>query len=145
MLATMTTIKEIRLSLVLPLRIRISKSTKGKLYALNLNVYRNLHFQILSKLKIHFKELIAKDLKEPILFKQPTIVYTLYTGSNRKSDLMNWVSVIDKFLEDALVENNALVGDDVSSVKSVQAHFGGVDKGHERMEVEIFEVIKTPD
>ena len=130
--------KELRLTL--PLRIRASK--RGKFYALNLNIYRNLHYAVLGNLKSNFTQLIEQMLSSTCsvgMFKKPYISYTFYADNNRTTDLMNWVSVIDKFVMDALVAHHTIVDDSTEFIKEVHVKYGGVDKGRGRLEMEIRE------
>jgi hypothetical protein len=52
---------------------------------------------------------------------------------------MNWVSVIDKFVMDALVAHHTIVDDSTEFIKEVHVKYGGVDKGRGRLEMEIRE------
>ena len=107
-----------------------------KKYALNLNTYRNLHFQISNKLKIRFKEIITPQLQWE--YSNIWIEYTLYYA--RKSDLWNRVSIIDKFFLDALKENKCIIDDNVEIVKEMRAIVWGKDLKNPRMEINIYKL-----
>jgi len=132
------------LKLTLPLRLRVGKTKKCKEYALNLNIYRNMHYLVLSAMKIKFAEMV-KDLLGSVssptvlMFKKPYVRYNFYTGSRRTTDMMNWVAVIDKFLMDALVEHNVIRDDNVEVIHDVHIKYKGMDLGKERLEIELEE------
>ena len=58
-------------------------------------------------------------------------------GSNHKTDVMNWVSVVDKFFQDVLVKANKLPDDNYKYVPEIISKFGGIDKQNPRMEIVI--------
>ena len=50
---------------------------------------------------------------------------------------MNVISVVDKFFQDAMVENDCIVSDDLSTVVEVNSCYMGVDKQNPRLDVMI--------
>jgi hypothetical protein len=102
------------LTFILPCKIEIA----SKKYSLNLNWYRNAHFQTLAKVKRAFAPigLPAKINR----FESCTIVYTLNIPDKRRTDAMNWISVIDKFFLDWMV-SVAILPDDNASVYTAGA------------------------
>lgn len=90
----------------------------AKKFALNLNVYRNAHYQVLNKAKIIFKNQLLADYPEikRIKSQQVQIEYYIYRCDNRKFDIMNVVSIVDKFFLDALVEFGCIQDDDYNHV-----------------------------
>lgn len=86
---------------MISIKIPIHFSIWRKEVLLWLNWYRNTHFQVLSKVKRDFtsklSELKWNALKTPI-----SITYILHP-SRQNQDLMNIVSVVDKFFQDSLV------------------------------------------
>lgn len=122
--------------LTAPVSIPISKT---KALALNMNVYRNAHFQSLNKAKVNFKEHMRSQI-EPIPFMQNIAVkYVLYVGSKRLLDVTNVCCVVDKFFMDALVEMGKLPDDNYQHLKHINYEFGGYDKGNSRVEIIIEE------
>jgi len=122
--------------LIVPLRTMVGK----KWFSLNLNHFRNAHYQILNQAKKNFKELIRPQLhKLPILGKI-TIHYTIYYKDKRKFDLDNIVSVIAKFTQDALVENGIIEEDNYTIVIGSSNSFGGISKDNPRCQITITEV-----
>ena len=125
----------------IPLRLPASKS---KMVSLNLNSYRNLHYQVNNKLK----KLLGKALQtnchmEGSISDYPLhLEYTIYRKNNRKIDLMNAGSIIDKFVCDALIELGILPDDNVEYIKSVLFVDGGIDKANPRAKLKIMEFKK---
>jgi Holliday junction resolvase RusA-like endonuclease len=78
------------------------------------------------------------DLKELDSFSEPvSLIYTYYAKSNRRLDISNPCSVIDKFACDALVKAGIIKDDSFKQVVDVTYVFGGVDKENFRCELEI--------
>lgn len=106
------------LTMRLPLFIELPRKTKkAKRISLNLNTYRNLHYILSNQAKDAFKEYVKKELpKDCPKFYRPTIIYHFMKSGNRRTDLMNWIAVIDKFFLDALVELGYLPDDNTDHV-----------------------------
>lgn len=88
---------------------------------------------------------------KPLVQNLPTftnpihIYYKVFTGSAVKSDVMNWVAVIDKFFQDVLVREGKLIDDNYVYVPEINCKFGEVDKHNPRMEITIIEQEPTVD
>lgn len=88
-----------------------------------MNTYRNLHHHISNKLK--------KQVSETLLqYRFPKIdtcriKYTVYFKDKRSRDLMNFVSVADKFILDHLVNIGCLPDDNYKYIKGYTIDFGG--------------------
>lgn len=125
------------IKLTCPVKIEMG-SKKLRTYYLNLNNYRNWHYQVNNKLKSTFKELMHSQLKDIEPIKEiPSITYTVFFGSRRRADVMNVGAVIDKFLCDALQEYNIIPDDDKEFLHTFIFKYGGIDKGNPRVEVTI--------
>lgn len=116
-----------------PLRIALGK----RLFALNLNIYRNAHYLLLNKAKIEYKKLIKEQLVGLILKPPVCITYTYYPPDKRKSDLGNVLPIHAKFFEDALVELGCLEDDNYKFIDKVIYKFGSIDSSNPRVEIEI--------
>lgn len=121
--------------IVSPLRLLVGK----KFFVLNLNIYRNTHYQILNKAKANYKELIQKQLEGLSIEPPVSITYIYYPPDNRRSDLGNVLPVHAKFFEDALVEYGCLPDDNYRIINKVTFEFGSVDKDNPRVEIFIKE------
>jgi len=117
---------------------------KGKQnHWMNLNAFRNWHYQTSNNLKKRFKTLVQAELIERHLLdckitQYPiSVTYTLYFRDKSNVDLANVCTVVDKFTLDALVEFGILEDDSHKFVNNVKYVWGGVDKDNYRCEVEI--------
>lgn len=126
-------------TIVLPLFIEIPRKTKPpRRVSLNMNTYRNLHHVVSNQAKVIFKEIVREKIGDCPKFHQPVVSYHLVKKGKRRTDLMNWVTVIDKFLMDALVEFGIIKDDNTDYISNYSADFlGCADIG--KMIVEIHE------
>jgi len=128
-------------TMILPLEVYYSKNKK---FILNLNNYRNAHYRILSSAKRIYSENLVAELNEWSLkpkFKNPvTLEYVYYAKSNRRVDVSNPCSIIDKFTCDALVKAEILEDDSSKQIKEIYYIYGGVDKEFPRCRLTIKEV-----
>lgn len=121
----------------LPLFVLINKRLRKKW--LTLNQYNQWHYQTKSNCKIKFKT----DIMHLLDFKiegEVKIQYDYYAPDKRKRDLMNVVSVVDKFFQDALVEGGCIEDDNVSIVKQVNCRYIEIDKQNPRLEATIIKL-----
>ena len=121
-----------QITVQLPIWIQTGKNR----HYLNLNQYRNWYFRLSNNIKTKFKEQVKDSLDFSFLGKVE-IDYTYYAPDNRKRDLMNVISVADKFFQDAMTECNCIPSDDTKTVVKVICRYGGVDKGNPRIEATI--------
>ena len=133
------------MKLILPLSITLPRKTKAdKVFAINLNIYRNSHHQILNQAKIQYRDLVQSIWHEAspyvVMPLNPPyrFVYTVFPSSGRKFDLGNVCSIIDKFTADSLVEMGVIPDDNYKIIKAVDYRFGYIDKDTPRVELEIF-------
>ena len=118
----------------LPIRVPVSKKSY---FLINLNVYRNAHYQILNKAKQTFKEMVMNEIKQLPFFNTISLTYVLYPQTHRKQDVANVCSVVDKFFCDALTEAGKLTDDNYDYLKNIHYCFGSVDPSNPRVEVYI--------
>lgn len=114
---------------------------KKKNFYLNLNKYKQWHFQESNQLKKLFKIAVAKDIRqlEP-LETQCRIIYTIYYPNKRAFDIDNVGAVVSKFNNDALTEFGILVDDNYNYIPEIVFRFGGIDKENPRCDVTIEEI-----
>lgn len=117
-----------------PIYIPISKR---KNFALNLNAYRNAHYQVLNKAKHLYKEIMTDQIQSLPSFSHVTINYILFPGSKRSMDVSNVCCIVDKFFSDALVELGHLPDDNYHFLNKVFYSFGEVDKENPRVQIEL--------
>lgn len=118
--------------LTAPVSIPISKN---KSLALNLNVYRNAHFQSLNKAKVNFKTHMAEQIEPITPMNKVRVKYILFVGSKRLLDIANVCTVVDKFFMDALVEMGKLPDDNYEHLTNITFEYGGYDKTNPRVEI----------
>jgi len=99
---------------ILPLFVTLPrKRNPDKKVMLNLNIYRNMHFQVNNQVKELFKPISIYAFRAEVI----EISYTVYKTTKRKYDTMNIISIVDKFFLDWLVENNYLLDDTCLNVR----------------------------
>ncbi len=108
-------IKEITLPAFL---IQPRKTKADKRYSLDLNQYRNWNFRVSNILKVQFKE-ENKDLFDFKASKINSIKYQITYPDKGRHDKMNIISVVDKFLMDALVEYGCIPDDNDNYIGEV--------------------------
>lgn len=128
------------MTVVAPLRIGVSfskRNGKHRNFSLNLNQYRNEHFQILNKAKINFKEHMKGQIHMLPKLTQVELTYILYPPTKALLDVSNICSIVDKFFCDALVEFGILPDDNFKHIPAVNYRFGNIDKDNPRIEIKI--------
>lgn len=118
----------------LPLKVNVSKK---RTFLLNLNQYRNTHFQVLNKAKTVFEEVVRPLLKDLPILEECTFDYVLYPGTAHLSDISNICCVVDKFFSDTLVSVGKLPDDNYTVLKQVNYRIGSIDKANPRVDVTI--------
>lgn len=113
------------------------KTKKDKRVALNLNIYRNLHYLISNQAKHVYKEQMAPQLKGVRFDKPIEITFTLYKASNRRVDRANVLSIVEKFFCDAMTELGCIEDDNDDFIKATHYYSGGKDKDNPRVEIDI--------
>ena len=128
--------KNALLKISLPLYVHTSAKNK---FILNLNNYRNLHYRTLASAKRLYASLVYKKVagRRKIRQKPLTIVYDYWHGSKRKHDVLNQVSIIDKFALDAIVATGTIEDDNTDIIKQYIITDRGVDKDNPRAEMRI--------
>ena len=122
----------------LPLRVPVSKK---KFFPLNLNQYRNAHFQVLDKAKKAFAKEIEPKLVGIPKLKKLALEYVLYPGTAQLCDTNNILSIADKFFSDSLVAQKVIDDDNYTFIADSRFLFGHIDRENPRIEV----TIRSPD
>lgn len=99
-----------------------------------MNNYRNWHYQVSNDAKRRFKSEIY-DLLDFRFDNKIKIEYFYYAPDKRTRDLMNVISVVDKFFQDAMVERGCIKSDDLSTVVEVNSCYMGIDRDKPRLDV----------
>lgn len=104
--------------------------TKNKKFALNLNIYRNANYFTLNLAKVNFKNNLYMNYPEllSIHANKVTISYKIIPHSKRLFDTMNVVSIVDKFVLDALVQSGAIPDDSYEYVSYGEIEVSKIQK-----------------
>lgn len=128
-------------TIISPLFVMIPRKTKAsKRISLNMNTYRNLHHRTSNDAKKEYtrvvsEQLVNLDIKTPV-----EITYKVYKASNRRLDKMNVISVVSKFLLDAITEYGCWEDDSDIYVKTETILPTELDRVNPRVEVIIKEI-----
>jgi len=117
----------------MPLFIDMGKR-KIKRHYINLNAYRNLHYQVNNNLKIAYKAIVAPQIKG-MVFRRIKLTFVLHRGDKRRVDRANILSVHEKYFSDALVELGCLPDDQDSYIESSHYYTGEIDKENPRVDI----------
>lgn len=114
---------------------------KTKSVLIGLNWYRNAHYQTENKMKHKYHELVKTRLDgvKHSLKGFIKVRYKLYY-KNSQSDLMNVISIIDKYFLDALQEIGIIENDNVKHYTKCEIEVAGEDKENPRVEITVEEI-----
>lgn len=117
------------------------KSKKNKNVLMSLNWYRNAHYQTECKMKHIYTDLVKTRLKHVKCSSKGFIrvTYNLYY-KNSRMDLMNVISIIDKYLMDALQEMKIIENDNVKNYIECVSRVAGEDRANPRVEIIVEEL-----
>ncbi len=113
------------------------KTKKDKKISINLNTYRNLHFQINNQCKRMYKELMREQLEGITIDTPVEITYQVFKPSNRSLDKMNVVSIASKYFLDAVTEYGCWEDDNDENVKTEIILPTELDRDNPRIEITI--------
>ena len=113
------------------------KNSKDKKLSINLNTYRNLHFQVNNQCKKLYKELMQSQLEGLIINTPVEVTYQVFKPSRRSLDKMNVVSIASKYFLDAVTEYGCWDDDNDDNVKTEVILPTEHDKDNPRIEITI--------
>lgn len=119
-----------------PLFVVLPRKTKAdrKCY-LNLNNYRNWHYQVSNQAKQVYCEGLESVLRSLKMGRGINLQFILYKSSKRKIDRSNILSIVEKFFCDALVNYGCIEDDNDDIIESTYYCTGGIDKENPRVEI----------
>jgi len=114
---------------------------KGKHQKLSLNLYRNAHHIPLNNAKRSYKDIVGNLLlpHRRKRLNKVKIAYTIYFATQHRRDLSNFLSVVDKFVADSLVDFKIIKDDSFQYLPEVTYRYGGV--GEDYVVVVVDEII----
>lgn len=128
-------------TIVSPLFVMLPRKTKAdKRVSLNMNTYRNLHHSVSGQAKKEYTKLVREQLINLDIQTPVEITYKVYKASNRRLDKMNVISVVSKFLLDAITEYGCWEDDNDIHVKTETILPTELDRENPRVEVIIKEI-----
>ena len=128
-------------TIISPLFVMLPRKTKeSKRVSLNMNTYRNLHHRTSNDAKKAYTELVREQLIDLDIQTPVEITYKVYKASNRRLDKMNVISVVSKFLLDAITEYGCWEDDNDIYVKTETILPTELDRVNPRVEVIIKEI-----
>jgi len=123
--------------LTCPLHVMISSRKK---WHINLNSYRNAHFQVLSKAKREFHSIMKQQVLTLPPMELVEMSYLLFWRGSGRCDTRNICTIVDKFLMDVIVTLGRLPDDDYKHDLEAKFRFGGIDRVNPRVEAYVKEV-----
>lgn len=127
--------------IISPLYIDLPRKTKkDKRVYLNLNTYRNLNFIVNNQVKKTYLESLRGQLEGLEIQTPVEIEYKVYKATKRLLDKMNVVSIVSKYLLDAITELNCWQDDNDKFVKKETILPTELDRDNPRVEVLIKEI-----
>ena len=130
--------KEVRFDIPLEIMLpRVKK--KDKKFILNFNNLRTTHYRTLNEAKQKFTAIVEiPEFNGDVI----SIDYSIYAKSRHVFDVNNVISVLDKFLCDAIVKRGYIPDDNFNHIPEMPTgRFVEVDKENPRAEV-IVTIIK---
>lgn len=126
------------MKIISPMYIDLPRKTKkDKRVYLNLNTYRNLHYIINNQVKRAYLEAIREQIEGKVVVTPCDITYRVLKGSKRRLDKMNVVSIVSKYLLDALTELKCWEDDNDDFVKTETILPTEIDRENPRVEITI--------
>ena len=127
-----------QIKFITPYKLVLPRKTgKDKSISINLNTYRNLHFQINNQCKKMYKELMREQLEGITIDTPVEITYQVFKPSKRSLDKMNVVSIASKYFLDAVTEYGCWEDDNDDNVKTEIILPTQLDRDNPRIEITI--------
>ena len=126
----------------MPLHFYIERKTKDDIKCtINLNQYRNWHYQVNNKVKHLYCEHAYHQLYNLKFDFKISLTFMLYKEKNYKQDRANALSIHEKFFCDAMVYAGCIEDDNDNFIESSHYYTAGVDKKNPRVEIIITRVL----
>ncbi len=123
----------------MPLYITTGVNKKVKRY-INLNQYRNWHYQVNNQIKQMYKDIAYDQLKDLKFHKKIKLSFVLWKRDKRKGDRANPLCIHEKFFCDALTTFECIPDDNDDFINSSTYSTGGIDRENPRVDILIEEI-----
>jgi len=120
-----------------PLYISVARKKKKKTITLNLNVYRNLNQFLKNELKKAYFDFMYPRIKDLKFTRPIRLSFVIFYKTRRRSDRSNFLSIVEKFFCDSLVEAKCLQDDCDEFILDSHYSTGGIDPINPRAEITI--------
>jgi hypothetical protein len=115
------------------------KTKKDRRIALNLNIWRNLHYIVSNQAKQAYRDLMKEHL-DGLVFSEPiALTFVLFKQNKRQIDRSNVLCIVEKCFCDALTYYKCIPDDNDEFIISTSYFTGKLDKDNPRAEVYIKE------
>ena len=121
------------------------RGDKKRTNLFSMNIYRNMHYLSLNKVKRDYHEEVAEWVSILPKFKSMTPKYILFFKGKRRKDIDNYTFPIHKFLMDALVEGGVIEDDSYDYVRGFTSSFGDDDMEDNYVVVELIGDVDDTD
>ena len=126
------------MKIISPLYIDLPRvRTKPKRVYLNMNAYGNTNTFTNNEVKKAYLEMIREQVEGKVIVTPVEITYRVLKGSKRRLDKMNVISVVSKYLMDALVTCCCFPDDNDDYIKTETILPTKYDKNNGRVEINI--------
>lgn len=129
--------KSVTISMPLFLELGVRKKTR---YYINLNGYRNWHFQVSNQLKKLYKSYAFPQIHKLKFHKKIKLEFVMWKRDKRHIDRANVLSIHEKFFCDALVETGCIRDDEDEYIEQTIYRTGGINKLNPRIDIIITEI-----
>lgn len=129
------------MKIISPLYIDLPRvRTKPKRVYLNMNAYGNTNTFTNNEVKKAYLEAIREQIEGKVIHTPIEVKYKVYKQSKRRLDKLNVVSVVSKYLMDALVNLGCIEDDNDDFVKTEVILPSEYDKNNGRVEIVIVSI-----
>ena len=126
------------MKIISPLYIDLPRvRTKPKRVYLNMNAYGNTNTFTNNEVKKAYLEMIREQVEGKVIVTPVEITYRVLKGSKRRLDKLNVISVVSKYLMDALVTCCCFPDDNDDYIKTETILPTKYDKNNGRVEINI--------
>ena len=110
-----------------------------KKHHINLNKYRNNHYQLNNSIKQQYSDIASAKLfsYKNKNFSKIKLDFIYYKPTKAKRDRSNILSIHEKFFCDALTKMKVIPDDNDDHIKSSFYYSGGLDRDNPRVEIHI--------